>query len=220
VANDAGDVLMMVVGSDGKGVPAECQSQIDGKDDLMEDFIKGTFFEIQDFDFGINVEDRDDSDTEKSVNPKDPKNPQTKTTSKAKTKFSRWMAMPIGASGKTAMDGDSGYPVDLEPFSFSRQMDKASPLFFHACGNKISYKSATLVKRKDIGSDAGLQAYLRIDFTDVLFISIGWDNGETIKEKCKFIARQVIVQYRPQASHGLLGPVIAGNWQRKMETKA
>jgi type VI protein secretion system component Hcp len=218
MANDAGDVLMMVVGSDGKGVPAECQTELatgKDKDDMMDGFVKGTYFELEDFDFGMNVEDRDDEST--ADNQTDTKKTDKKS-GKGKAKFQRWMSMPIGA--KASIDSDGGYPVDLEPFSFTRHMDKASPLFFNAISSKLSFKSATVVKRKDVGAETGPQAFLRIDFTDVLFISIGWDNGEIVKEKCKFICRQVLVKYRPQAHSGLLGPVVSGAWSRKMETKA
>jgi len=219
--NDSGDVLMRIIGADGKAIPAECLTQLNGddEDDLTSDFVRGTFFEIDDFDFGINIEDRDDSENKEQKNTSTNGKTTTTTTStapKSKSKFSRWMSMKVGTTG--SIDKDGGYPVELEPFSFTRQMDKASPIFFHACSNKLTLKSAVVVKRKDIGSSAGLQAYLRLDFTDLLMISIGWDNGIIVKEKCKFICRQVIVQYRPQAHNGVLGPVIAGSWERKLET--
>ena len=216
MASESGDVLMMIVGADGKGVPAECRTLLAGgedSDDLMDDFVRGTFFEVEDWDFGINVEDKDEGET-----------PKPGTTPKVtKSKFSRWMSMAldsIGGSGKAAGDAAGGYPVELEPFSFTRFVDKASPLLFNACSNKLSYKGAVLVKRKDIGSDKGLQTYFRIDFTDVLIISVGWDNGPVIKEKVKFISRQAIVQYKQQFADGTLGAAIAGSWVRKMETKA
>ena len=45
------------------------------------------------------------------------------------------------------------YPVDLEPFTFSRQMDQASPLLFEMCCNSQSFASVTLIKRKAAGTD-------------------------------------------------------------------
>jgi len=216
VASESGDVLMMIVGADGKGVPAECTTDditFDG-DDLMDDFEEGTFFEVEDWDFGINVEDKDEGESAK---------PGTTPKTASKAKFSRWMSMAlnsIGGGGKSQGDAAGGYPVELEPFSFTRFVDKASPLLFNACSNKLSYKSAVVVKRKDIGSDYGLQTYFRIDFTDVLIISLAWDNGPVIKEKVKFICRQALIQYKQQKADGSLGAAISGSWVRKMETKA
>jgi type VI protein secretion system component Hcp len=216
---DEGDVLMMIVDSDGNGVPAECQTRLAtgrDKDPLMEEFTAGAFSEITDFEVGINIEDRDDDHGA-------PKNKDgTTKVEKSRTKFARWMSMPIsgvGGSGRGSSDAAGGYPVELEPVSFSRQMDIASPALFDAISNKQSFKKVIIVKRKDVGSSLGLQSYLRFEFTDVLFISISWDNDVTVKEKCKFICRQAVVQYKPQVSAGKLGGSKKGQWLRKMETK-
>lgn len=218
MAGDEGDVLMMIIDSDGKGVPAECQTVLAtgrDKDPLMTEFQAGQFCEITDFDVGINVEDRDDSG-ESGGKDKD----KDKEKSKSKTsKFTRWMSMPIGSFSGDA-DATGGYPVDLDSVSCSRQMDSASPVLLTACSQKRSFKKIIIVKRKDIGSNVGPQAYLRFEFADVLVIGISWENGVTVKEKCKFICRQLVMQYRPQLHAGKLDAVSKpGQWTRKMETK-
>ena len=57
------DLLMKFVkGSD--AIDAECQTTVDSKDDLLHDFKTGKFFEIDEFNFGVGLED-DDSAGEK-----------------------------------------------------------------------------------------------------------------------------------------------------------
>jgi len=76
----------------------------------------------------------------------------------------------------------------MEPFSFTRMIDRASPLLFENCANSISFASATLVKRKVTGQTLALQAFLRMDFKDVLIVGISWDDGDILKEKCNSFA--------------------------------
>ena len=102
-----------------------------------------------------------------------------------RTRFTNWLR------GETKK-----YPVDLEPFTFSRQMDQASPLLFEMCCNSQSFASVTLIKRKAAGTDVSGRAFLRIDFKDVLVIGVDWDSGDVVKEKCKFICRDVEIQYQ------------------------
>ena len=139
--------------------------------------------------FGVNIQDDDTSKTTTQTGKNEPK----------KQKFSSWISN--GAAAKT-------YPVELDEFEFERTMDKASPLLFQACVNKETLPSIVLIKRKDIGSRAGRDAYLRLEFSEVLMISIDWNTAPQVKEKCKFIARKVQIQYRPQAHAGALGKVI------------
>jgi type VI protein secretion system component Hcp len=191
------DLLMKFVkGSD--PIDAECLASLDPKDRFLEDFKSGKFFEIDEFSFGVGLED-DDS-------PKSEKHPGTgssgKEMSRSRTRFDNWL------SGERT----KAYPVDLEPFSFTRQMDQASPLIFEMCCNSQSFASATLVKRKAAGADVSGHGFLRIDFKDVLVIDV-------VKEKCKFICRGVKVQYKPQSSSGALGAAVPGVWNRTMSRK-
>ena len=192
------DLLMKFV-KGSEAIDAECQTTVDSKDDLLHDFKTGKFFEIDEFSFGAGLED-DDSSGEK-------RNPAGVSHSH-RTRFSNWLR------GET-----KSYPVDLEPFTFSRQMDQASPLLFEMCCDSKSFASATLIKRKAAGSDVSGRAFLRIDFKDVLVIGVDWDSGDVVKEKCKFICRGVKVQYKPQTADGTLGAAVPGNWDRMMPHK-
>ncbi len=202
MAEDRNDMLMKFVRSNGQGLDGECAAQLNAADDLADDFVRGKFFEIEDFGFGAGLDD-DDS-------PKEPAAPEGQKPAKPapkpfKLKYARFMNSP----GK----GSRGYPVDIDDVTFSRLMDRGSTLFFQdLCGIK-TFESATLLKRRPVGSGAGMQTYLRMDFMDVLVIGLNWDEDERgVKEKYKFICRGVMVQYKPQNSDGSLGAAIPGGW--------
>jgi type VI protein secretion system component Hcp len=200
------DLLMKFVkGSD--AIDAECQTTVDSKDDLLHDFKTGKFFEVDEFNFGVGLED-DDSAGEKPKEKYGEKLKPAVGAHASRTRFTNWLR-----------GEQKEYPVDLEPFTFSRQMDQASPLLFEMCCNSQSFASATLIKRKAAGTDASGRAFLRIDFKDVLVIGVDWDSGDVVKEKCKFICRGVKVQYKPQMPDGTLGAAVPGEWHRMMPKK-
>jgi len=201
------DLLMKFV-KEGDAINAECQTTVDLKDDLLHDFKAGKFFEIDEFNFGVGLED-DDAAGEKAGEKYGEKLKAAQGAhASPRTRFTNWLR------GETKK-----YPVDLEPFTFSRQMDQASPLLFEMCCNSQSFASVTLIKRKAAGTDVSARAFLRIDFKDVLVIGVDWDSGDVVKEKCKFICRDVEIQYKPQTPDGTLGAAVPGNWKRNMPKK-
>ena len=191
------DLFMALTDSSGNPIAAECTETIDTSDSFVSDFTAGNFFEISDFDLGIDLEDNDSS---KSM---DGKQSGGKSSG---SKFSRWM------QGGAMAGGNLTYEAKMEPISFSRTIDKASPGLIANVFRSQSFQTAAIVKRKLAGSILSTGAtgattasfpYLRIDFKDVLIISIDWDLNEiSVKEKCKFVARQVQVKYRPQKHDG------------------
>ena len=206
MATGSADYLMMLE-KGGNAIPAEGQAEIDTKDAFMKGFVKGRFFHVEDFDFGISVVDNDSSATDtRSGN-----GGKTKTTGR----FSKWIQGLTVSTGQ----GTSGslYPIEMEPFSFTRQIDLASPVLFYNCFQTKPFDSATLVRRKLTGTVQGSNKiasvpFLRIDFSAVLLVSVDWDGSEEIKEKCKFVCRSVKVQYRPQRQDGSPGDTIGGDW--------
>jgi type VI protein secretion system component Hcp len=200
------DLLMKFV-KGGDAIKAECQANLDPTDRFLEDFKPGRFFEIDEFNFGVGLEDDDAALSGKHHETRGDDRSDKK--SRGRTRFDQWL------SGERT----KAYPVDLEPFSFSRQMDQASPLLFEMCCNSQSFTSATLVKRKAASTDVSGQGFLRIDFTDVLVIGVDWDSGDVVKEKCKFICRGVKVQYKPQSASGTLSAAVPGEWNRTMARK-
>ncbi len=204
MAEDRNDMLMRFVRSNGQALDAECTAQLNPNDDLVDDFVRGKFFEVEDFGFAAGL---DDDEMPKEIKVESDGHEPKKTAPKPfRLKFARWM--------RAGPNGARGYRADVDTVEFTRLMDRGSTLFFQdLCGVK-TFESATLVKRRATGSEQGMQSYLRIDFTDVLLIDLDWSEADNVKEKYKFICRGVLVQYKPQGSSGALGAAIPGGWQQ------
>ncbi len=217
MAEDFNDLLMMFVGPKGP-VEADCLVEVSPGDDLTRDFKQGHYFELQDFDFSVGLEDTD-AKALAAKNAQQGKTPPTTHAAKSKkdakgkdgdeektkANFSQWRYPDPTKSG-------AKYPLDLQPFSFTRSMDRASTTFFQNCCDAKVFKSATLVKRTIVGGTGGMKAFLRIEFKDVLIIGLDWDDGEVVKEQCKFITRGVKVYYKFQSAEGALSAVKPGFW--------
>ena len=203
---DKVDILMKIVDEHGP-VIGESQSVLTRGDDFVKGFETGMFFDISDFDFDVSVRgddgggESDDDDDEKPAVP--PKKKKKKSGG-----FGQWLAGP-----------HDGYPVDMQPFQFTKELDQTSPLLFYFCSNSISLKSVTMVHRKAGGQKSvgqGYWGYLRIDFTDVLLTSVSWDVADAIAtEKVKFICREIKVQYRSQNPDGSMAEPIGVEWKFK-----
>ncbi len=231
---------------------AESQAKINSsKDPMLAGFSAGKYFEIEDFDLDVGLEDEDTSEQKvQEENEKAQRRwedqqryrasagnsgsrfdaardmpPEPKQAVKKTKKFDKWLS-----SGKVPADknGRSIYPLDFQAFSFTRQLDKASMAMFNACCNAQSIPSAILVKRKPIGvtqrsittgTAVAHMGYFRIEFTDILIISLNWDVSDVIKEKVKFICRAAKVKYRPQLPSGDLGAEVGGAWKALLEDK-
>jgi type VI protein secretion system component Hcp len=199
MADKSVDILMYIM--DGStGIPGEANSEIDTSDKFMGGFAGGNFFEVDDFDFGIQAVDTDAAASAPKTAPGSPPTPDP--TKRTTGQFSTWM------KNKTvSMDGGK-FPIEMTPFQFTRQIDIASPLLFQRCFKTKPYNSAALVMRKVGGVQFGAKKniaampFLRIDFDTVLIIKVDWDAGDVVKEKCSFVCRGVKVQYRQQAHHG------------------
>ena len=190
---------------------------------MLSDFSAGKFFEIEQFSLGLNLSDFETGHGPGAAQPAPPKPPlaggaQTDPAAAVpqKAKFASWRDKKKSRQAITALS----FPVELDPFSFTRQVDRASPLLFESCASTTSFASATIVKRKVTGQTTyALQGYLRIDFTDVLLVGLTWDDGEMIKEKCKFICRGVRVQYKPQVPDGTLAAASSAEWAYAMSLR-
>jgi type VI protein secretion system component Hcp len=211
----ANEILMMLMNGTA-AVAADCQVEIDTTDTFMSGFTAGHFFEVKDFDFSVRLVDNDTVRDDRSEKSKDKDKDKDKEKNK-KGNFSRWMQ---GADM-------SGYEPEMETVSVTRMADKASPLLFQNCFRAKSYDKAVVIKRRvglgRTGTNSGVQSfpYFRVDFTDVLLVSVDWDAEETgIKEKLKFVPRYVKVQYRPQNQDGSKGTVVpgSGGWLSLVKT--
>jgi len=190
---DGTDILMQIC-TDSGAVEAECQTQVDASDTFANGFSNGTFFEVESFGFGMKIDEQDATkDTVANSNGQQGnKGAPIKDKDKKKDKtgaFMRW---------KTASPADlktmKRYPVRMDEFDITRLYDAASPVLFKYCCDSGSFKTATLIKRKDVGGTK-LQGFLRLEFSDILVTHIGWQNEEVVKEKFKFVFRKIVVRY-------------------------
>jgi type VI protein secretion system component Hcp len=186
------DMLMMLV--QGDQISAECKASIDTTDKFTSDFMEGKYFEISDFSFGIDLTD-DDGATKETVKDKNGKEVKAPKVSK----FARWKAGTAEAA--------RAYEVNMDEFTFTRQIDVASPKLFLSCFRSKSFDSAVIVKRK-VGGTKSLP-FFRIDLSDVLLVSIDWEvDDAVVREKCKMVCREVGVKYRVQMPDGSKGAEI------------
>lgn len=226
-STDSSDVLMMFEISAGSKLAAEAKaafySSASGTtDDLMNGFEVGYFFEVESFDFGVGVTDSEGEKPGGGAESKGGGNAlhgdkgrsdgSPKEVKPSGPKFAKFIYPPGGRVQKL------NYPIDVQPFSFTRQLDKASPILFDQCANLKPFKSAALVKRKFTGGQIH-EVYLRLDFKDVLVVGVDWDDGEFVKEKCTFVCREIMVTYKPQQNDGTLGSPLSGQWSavRKLQ---
>jgi type VI protein secretion system component Hcp len=197
-SEQSNELLMRMVISKADYLRAESRTVIAFEsDDLAKDYNNGSFFSVDDFSFGMNIDDRDSEGVggqNKSSGPQ--------------VKFGKWKS--ASAEEIKAM---SPFPLRMDEFSITRRYDCASPVLFQKCAKSESFQSASLIKRKAVGDK--LRSFLRFDFDDVLVTHIDWQDAEVIKETFKFVFRKMTVQYKTQAHSGTLNaanPVGSVSW--------
>jgi type VI protein secretion system component Hcp len=230
------DLLMKFTKRDGdRTVWAE--SMLDIFDDtsstgdvFLKDFVPASslddysnFFEISSFGIALAAKPRED---QKKTQAHDSKKLVAGGTSRVVggewNTFYRWATQRHSKSASP-----NGLPqvlVDFDQFSFSRIIDGASPDFFQACCDQVSFKEAVLVKRVSTGLQGGdkrqSMGYLKFVFSDVLLTSFGWDDGELITENCTFICKKMTLNYRQQDADGTLGAAVGElTWQQRTDER-
>jgi type VI protein secretion system component Hcp len=225
----ASDLIMKFV-KNKNAIEAETQTEIDLiSSPMTKDFKKGYFFEVQSFTMSTGLDGSDSTDKDTAKKDKDVQKAfgimalDLASGPQRKNDIARALSSLRGRSENAASGFDkwrkgqnftkeNGYPVDMDPFEITRSIDKTSANLWSNCIKRISYDSATLIKRKAAGGKASGEAFLRIDFTKVLVIDVDWDQDEPIKEKLKFISRAVTINYRPQLPDGSLGASVPAFW--------
>ncbi len=171
---------------------------------MLAGFEAGRMFEVERFTFRAGTSGSEQSAEEEASS--------TKKDLKALAKKGGYQTWRAG--------GTFAYPVDLQPISFTRAIDKASTILIQNCIDCVSYDSASLIKRKAIGGVASGEVYMRMDFIGVLVIGIDWSDGDEVTETCRFISRSVTISYRPQLPDGTLGAIVSGFWSMVPNEKA
>ena len=241
---DSRDILMSVTIKGGaKALKGEVGIAIDTSDAMMEGFHKDMevdlFCRIQDFTFSVGIEDNESGGGEeggtgtnvgasentlhgtRGTAPVKGGKPTTgKTTTSKPAKRSRQFKhfMDFGGSEADPNTGSVGYPPSLQPITVSRQMDSMSAALLKECLNCKPLKRVIIVKRKFTGSKDNYEAYLRIEFIDCLLTEVEWDDDEIIKEKVKFVYRELKTQYKPQDMAGNLGNSVPADFKYDADT--
>jgi type VI protein secretion system component Hcp len=219
--NSPTDVLMTFVQANDSPLPCEDTSEVDTSDPMMKGFTParngtpGSFFEVQQFTFGLNLKEDDQSGGAINQTSTQSGGGGAPTSSVAAAGpagvFSKWYGVK-----DPQQRAKIHYPAQMDPFQFTRLMDSASPILFQNCCNSVSFKSASLVKRKVSGNSNALQAYLRFDFDDVLVISVDWDNGQAILESVEFIFCGMKVRHRRQKFDGSADITGSADWKQPL----
>jgi type VI secretion system secreted protein Hcp len=105
--------------------------------------------------------------------------------------------------------------VTFNPFSITRKIDCASPVFFEmACSGK-SFQTFGLGLRKSAGNQASGVMFLAFTFKLVAVKTVSWaHDDESPKETVTFEFGGLAIQYAMQKPDGGLDAVIPGGWNR------
>jgi type VI protein secretion system component Hcp len=126
--------------------------------------------------------------------------------------FARWRSA-TDDSWKAA----GTYPAYINEFSFTRLIDKASPVLFDYCCRKEAFPFVTFIKRKAAIAGSSTEpeslAYLRIDLANVLITSIRWSDGDIVEETCQMKCQKMRVVYWQQDFDSTLVPIGAVDWE-------
>jgi type VI secretion system Hcp family effector len=105
--------------------------------------------------------------------------------------------------------------VTFNPFSITRKIDRASPVFYQMACSGTAFKWVTLALRKSAGGNTSGQVYLRFDFKLVAVKTISWaHDDESPKETVTFEYGGLLVRYAMQNPDGSLAAAIPGGWNR------
>lgn len=114
--------------------------------------------------------------------------------------------------------------VSFNPFSITRKIDKASPIFFQYACSGTAFQQVSLGIRKAVGQAGGGgltsgMMFLRFDFKLVAVKTISWSHDdESPKETVTFEYGGLQVRYNQQDPSGSLSTgqaaIFSGGWNR------
>ena len=111
----------------------------------------------------------------------------------------------VSQSGTIAHGGGGGAgKASFHDFSFTHDVDRASPALMRACATGEHIKDATITVRK---AGKGQQEYLVIKMTDVLVTSVSMSvsaEGDAPVESVALAFAKVDLEYKPQKPDGSL----------------
>lgn len=188
------DVLMFFVHTAGTpAIAAESTSALTGQDArLMAGFVEGRFFEIDNFTFSIELDDKEGETAKEDSGP---------------GPFARWRSMKPADPKPTPP-----YLAKPQDVSVSRRIDTSSPVLLQYCLDKKQFDQAVIVKRSRIGTTGMLSAVLRLEFRQVFIRAIEWEDGDTVHETCKFKFASMKATYVKRKTDGSVDTLWPCEW--------
>ncbi len=213
------DVLMTFIDSNSKGVAAEGTSKWDQDDtDMMKDFADGSFFEVDDFTFGVGLGGSEDSSGAEAGGSSSSDNPG-RNQLHSRDGHGNPATTHKGGKGRSSNrfakyieSGAIDFKPEVQEITITKQLDISSIRFLQSCLTYGKFQKAVLVKRKFTGVTNYYEAFLRLEFQEPLITGIEWDEGEIIKEKLKFVCRGIVAAYRQQNQDGSLKGARSASW--------
>ena len=212
MADSSTDILMTITGPSGQWRTDSRVgfSSLQGSAGLTNGFFENFIFELKEFEFAVGAKSSlGGSDKEKKA----------REAAKAKTGAAPLAApAPIPTAGAAEAVHETGKndTPDMQPIEFTRLMDSASTLLMGALIGCTTLPSISIIKRKAAGTANGGEAYLRLDFSEVLLTDLDWkESSDVVEETGKFIYRKLKISYRPQSQDGSLKPAVTADWTMK-----
>lgn len=196
------DLLAYILLKGSDALAAESVSQLTDRDATTSDFKAGRYFVAEGFTFGVKLDDDEPSDEDSTSDDKDTRS------------FARWRRIsPIAsASGNERLKPP--FRSETEEFEITRFIDSASPILIQNCLGSKEFSKLVVVKRARTGGDS-LSGFMRFEFTKVRIKSINWDNGDAVKETCRFNFDSVNVSYWRRSLLGKPQQEFKCDWRRQ-----
>lgn len=127
------------------------------------------------------------------------------------SQFSIEQTLNIGSQS----GGTGAGRVDFKEFSFTRKIDKASPIFFNLACSGTPFQNVALALRKSGGGDTSGFVFLRFDFKLAAVKTISYSHDETSpKEEVSIEYGGFAMRYALQKSDGSLKTQNPAMWDR------
>lgn len=211
---DTSQLLMRLVpkGSS-KALAAECRIELGGaaKEPLAEDFAPGYYFEVLDFDLGLDLKGDEVETGSAATSASHARNghkPAVSGTPATKaTTFTAWRT-----ADPSRLKSLPPYPIVPDVLKFTRSMDRASPVLFKHYANRLEFGTAVLIKRLIWGETSTLQTVMRLELLDTALVDLSWTQGDVIRETLQLEYKKLTLSFRVQDDDGLLETASSASW--------
>jgi type VI secretion system secreted protein Hcp len=129
-----------------------------------------------------------------------------------------WGESRVGSPGVGTGAGAAGR-VDMQDFTFTMKLSKASPKLFLACAEGNHIKAAWLTARRGGGKAADY--FLKWSFSDLLVSSYltGGSGDQPPEDSVSFTFSKIEVEYKEQKADGSFAAALKAGWDLKTNKK-